>query len=201
MTRCACLVFALVLAVPAMANIPFPDLCLLENAAGSDGAVVYVVPDGTGNTFDDARLNGTVVDATLTLTVNNNVGNPIENYPAEDIWLVTTGGGFVPCDFAHPDAATDAAGQTQWVQSPFAGGNSLTEDAQAFIAGDAVPGAVSVHFVSSDITGDLTVNLSDVSIFTPALSTYDPEADFNASGAVDLTDVSIFTQAIGAVCP
>ena len=33
------------LAVPALANIPFPDLCTLDNAAGSDGAVVFTLPD------------------------------------------------------------------------------------------------------------------------------------------------------------
>ena len=46
MNRCACLVFVLaLLAVPALANIPFPDLCVLNNAAGSDGAVVFTMPN------------------------------------------------------------------------------------------------------------------------------------------------------------
>jgi hypothetical protein len=202
MTRCACLVFALVLAAgSALANIPFPDLCVLENADGSDGAVVFVLPNGGGNAFNDARLDGATVDATLTLTVVNNVGDPLANVAVEDMWVVSTGGGVVPCTMIYPDDVTDANGQAQWVQSPFAGGNSLTEDTQAFIAGDPVPGPVPVHFVSGDINGDLTVNLSDITVFTQALSTYSAEADYNADGVVNLSDITLMAQGIGAECP
>lgn len=202
MTRCACLVFALVLvAGSALANIPFPELCVLENAAGSDGAVVFVNPDGSGRTFDDARLAGNPVDATLTLTVVNNVGDPLANVAVEDMWIVSTGGGLVPCSMIYPDDVTDANGQASWVQSPNAGGNSIGEDAQAFIAGDPVPGPVAVQFVSSDINGDLQVNLSDIVAFTNALATYDAVADFNDDGTIDLSDISVMAPGIGTVCP
>ena len=203
MNRCACLVFALALiAVPALANIPYPDLCLLNNAAGSDGAVLLVVPTGTGAPFTDARLlGGVAVDATLTLTVVNSEGGAIENYPASDIWLVTTGAGLATCGMAHPGSATDVNGQTSWVDPVFGGGNSLLEDAQAIIASQPVPDTAAVHFVSPDITGDLNVNLSDISLFTQAIGLYNPEADFNNDGVVNLTDISIMAPAIGAACP
>jgi hypothetical protein len=202
MIRCACLVFALVLVtVPALANIPAPDLCVLANAAGSDGAVAYVLPNGAGNALTNARLGGAVVDATLTLTVVNSLGDPIANYPAEDIWLVSADGGLAVCDLAHPDGPTDANGQTSWVQSLFAGGNSRGEDAAAVIAGDVVPTTAPVYFVSADINGDLNVDLSDVVAFTQALGTYSANADFNDDGVVNLTDVTNMTQAIGSVCP
>jgi len=202
MTRCACLVFALALVtVPALANIPAPDLCVLDNAAGSDGAVAYVLPDGSGNTLTNARLGGAVVDATLTLTVVNSLGDAIVGYPAEDIWLVSSGGGLVLCGLAHPDGPTDANGQTSWVQSLFAGGSSLGEDAAAVIAGDVVPTTAPVHFVSADINGDLNVDLSDIVVFTQALGAYNAVADFNADGVVNLTDVTNMTQALGATCP
>ncbi|MEZ4386742.1 MAG: hypothetical protein R3D98_04060 [Candidatus Krumholzibacteriia bacterium] len=202
MTRCACLVFALVLAaIPALANIPAPDLCVLDNAAGSDGAVVFVLPSGAGNALSDGRLGGVATDATLTLTVVNSLGDPIANYPAEDIWLVSTGGGLVTCGQAHPDGATDANGQTSWVQSLFAGSNSRGEDAQAYIAGDPVPTTATVYFVSADLNGDLTVGLSDIAVFTQALGTYNADADFNDDGNVNLSDISLMTQGIGAVCP
>ena len=202
MTRCACLVFALALAaVPALANIPFPDLCVLENAAGSDGAVVYALPSGAGNTFTNARLGGAAVDATLTLTVVNSLGDPIANYPAEDMWLISTGGGFVPCDMANPDGATDVNGQTSWVQSPLAGGSSRGENAQAVIAGDNVPTTAMVYFVSADLNGDLTVGLSDIAVFTQAIGNYNADADFNDDGTVNLSDIGVMTQGIGAVCP
>jgi hypothetical protein len=203
MNRCACLVFTLALiAVPALANIPFPDLCVLDNAAGSDGATVYIVPGGTGADFTDARLTGGVpVDATLTLTVVNSEGNPIAGYPAADMWLVTTAGGLVTCGLANPGDATDANGQTSWVNTLAGGGNSLAEEAQAVIAGDPVPNTAMVHFVSADLNGDLTVNLSDISVFTQALGVYNAVADFNNDQTVNLSDISLMAQGIGSVCP
>lgn len=202
MTRCACLVFVLALVtVPALANIPNPDLCVLDNAAGSDGAVAYVLPNGAGNPMTAARLGGALVDATLTLTVVNSLGDPIANYPAEDIWLITSGGGLVTCGDANPDGPTDANGQTSWVQSPFAGGSSLGEDAVAVIAGDNVPTTAMVYFVSADINADLAVTLADVATFIQALGAYDAVADFNDDGLVNLGDVSVMIQGLGAVCP
>jgi len=202
MTRCACLVFALVLAaIPALANIPYPDLCVLDNATGSDGAVVFTLPNGAGYAFTAARLGGTTVDATLTLTVVNNLGDPINGYPPEDMWLLTTGGGFVACDAANPDGPTNAAGETMWVQALFGGGNSRGEDAQAWIANDPVPATVPVLLLSADINGDLVVNLSDITVFTQAIQTYNADADFNDDGTINLSDITLMTQGIGQVCP
>ena len=204
MNRCACLVFALALiAVPALANIPFPDLCQLNNPAGSDGATVYVVPNGSGASFTDGRLPGGVaVDATLTLTVVNSDGDPIANYPASDIWLVTTGGGLATCGLAHPGSATDTNGQTTWEDPLFGGGNSLTnEESQAIIANQPVPDTADVDYVSADISGDLTVNLSDITVFTQAIGAYNPVADFNNDQVVNLSDITLMAQAIGAACP
>ena len=203
MTRCACLVFAIALAaVPAFANIPFPDLCILDNAAGSDGATVYCAPSGIGSPFTDARLAGGVAtNATLTLTVVNSEGGAIENYPAADIWLVSTAAGLVTCSPANPGANTDVNGQTSWVDPLNAGGNSLTEMAQAIIGGLPVPNTADVKFVSCDINGDLNVNLSDITVFTQALNNYNAEADFNNDQAVNLSDITLMAQGIGAVCP
>ena len=203
MTRCACLVFALALAaVPALANIPFPDLCILDNAAGSDGATVYCVPSGIGAAFTDGRLAGGVAtNATLTLTVVNSEGGPIADYPAADLWLVTTGGGLVTCSPANPGANTDAGGQATWVDPLFAGGNSLTEMSQAMIGGLSVPNTADVKYVSCDINGDLAVNLSDITVFTQALNAYNPEADFNNDQIVNLSDITLMAQGIGASCP
>ena len=203
MNRCACLVIAIALAaVPALANIPFPDLCVLDNAAGSDGATVYNVPNGSSAAFTEGRAaGGSIVDATLTLTVVNSEGNAIANYPAADIWLVSSGAGLVTCAMANPAAATDANGQTSWTAPLNAGGNSLGEQAQAIIAGDPVPDTANIAFVSADLGGDLLVNLSDITVFTQALDTYNAAADFTNDGLVNLTEITIFTQALGATCP
>ncbi|HPD72524.1 MAG TPA: hypothetical protein PLL30_12175 [Candidatus Krumholzibacteria bacterium] len=202
MNRCACLVFALILAaVPALANIPFPDLCVLDNPVGTDGATVFTLPNGAGAAFTNAKLAGSTVDATLTLTVVNSDGNAIADYPAEDMWLVSTAGGLVTCGNAVADAATDVNGMTVWQQPLNGGGHSLTEDAQAIIFGDPVPNTAAVHFVSADINGDLTVNLSDITVFTQALSVYNAIADFNNDGVVNLSDITLMTQGIGTTCP
>jgi hypothetical protein len=202
MNRCACLVFALaLLAVPALANIPFPDLCTLDNAAGSDGAVVFTLPDGSGAAFTAAALGGVTVDATLTVTIVNSLGDPLADIPAEDMWLVSTGGSLVTCGMAYPDGATDGNGQAQWVQPLLGGGGSVGEDAQAFIAGDPIPDTANVAFVSADIDGSLGVDLTDIALFTQAIATYNANADFDNNGAVNLTDIALMTQGIGTSCP
>ena len=43
-----------------------------------------------------------------------------------------------------------------------------------------------------DFNGDLTVNLSDYSVFRSKFGTEDPDADFNGDGTVNLSDYSIF---------
>ena len=182
-------------------------MCLLENATGSDGATVYVLPNGTGAHFTAGRLaGGVLVDATLTLTVVNSEGDPIPDYPAADIWLVSTGGSggedrLVICGLANPGAATDANGQTQWVAPLFGGGSSLELVTGAVIATLPVPDTAEIHFVSADITGDLLINLSDITVFTQAIGTYDPRADFNNDQVVNLSDIAVFTLAIGLACP
>ena len=203
MIRCACLVLALALAaVPAFANIPDPAQCILDNAAGSDGATVYCSPNGSGEAFTNGYVTGGIaVNATLTLTVVNSEGNPINEYPAADIWLVSTGGGLVTCSNANPGGNTNTSGQTSWVLALLAGGNSLGEMSQAIIGGQPVPNTADVAYVSCDITGDLDVNLSDITLFTQALNSYNAEADFNNDQVVNLTDIAIMAQGIGAVCP
>ena len=203
MIRCACLVLVIALAaVPAFANIPDPAQCILDNAAGSDGATVYCVPDGSGEAFTNGYVTGGIaVNATLTLTVINSEGNPIFDYPVTDMWLVTTSGGLVTCSPANPGGNTDTNGQAFWINAMDAGGNSLTEMSQAMIGGLPVPNTADVQYVSCDITGDLAVNLSDITIFTQALTAYNPEADFNNDQNVNLTDIAMMAQGIGTVCP
>ena len=203
MTRCASLVFALALiAVSAMANIPYPDNCVLSVPVGSEGAVVFTLPNGMGNALSDARLAGAPIDGTLTLTVNNNLGDPIANHPQEDMWLVTADGGLVTCGMVYPTGPTDSNGETWFVDAIAGGGNSLMENAQAMITGDPIPTTAALHFVSADISGDLLVNLSDIAVFTQDLNgAYNAQSDLNADGSINLSDIALMSQGIGAVCP
>lgn len=184
-----------VIAAPALADVPSPSLCTIDMEPYA--ATLFTVPDGSGNPFTDARFLGDPVDATLTITVVNASGDPIVNYPAADIWFEGTG--FVPCSGAHPDSDTDQLGQARWT-APLAGGGS-TAFIQAMIAGDPLPVATALSIVSPDMTGDLMVNLGDITLFTQALDTYSFGADFNADGQIDLSDISLMAQAIGAACP
>jgi hypothetical protein len=53
------------------------------------------------------------------------------------------------------------------------------------------------NFCDADFNGDLTVNLSDYSMFRSKFGTADPDADFNGDGTVNLGDYSIFRAAFG----
>ncbi|MEZ4388275.1 MAG: hypothetical protein R3D98_12010 [Candidatus Krumholzibacteriia bacterium] len=60
----------------------------------------------------------------------------------------------------------------------------------------------TIYESSTDLTGDLVVNLGDVSYFSQAFyTTHDMRADLNHDGAIDLADISILSAHMGAVCP
>ncbi len=54
------------------------------------------------------------------------------------------------------------------------------------------------NICDADLNGDLTVNLSDFSMFRSAFGTADPDADFNGDGGVNLSDFSIFRSMFGS---
>jgi hypothetical protein len=53
----------------------------------------------------------------------------------------------------------------------------------------------------ADFTGDLVLDLTDVSAFIAAFTTQNPAADLNNDGVVDLADISLFINAFTAGCP
>ena len=54
------------------------------------------------------------------------------------------------------------------------------------------------NYCDADLNNDLTVNLSDFSLFRGAFGTTDPNADFNGDGSVNLSDFSIFRSMFGS---
>lgn len=188
-----------VVAAAAVAEIPDLDLSTADVA--TDGAVLFVRPDGMGDPFTQAHMaNGSVVDATVTLTLVNYLGQPLADYPAEDLWLETDGDGLAfPENGTIADAATNASGQAEWVMPLEAGGCTIGESVVVMVAGQALnqPG-LPLEFVSPDINGDLAVNLTDLATFSGAYSgAYNECADLFYDGVINLTDLAYFAPAYG----
>lgn len=208
--------------VSPFSNLIIPSLCLLFATGvqagiggpygeysmeyqGPEILTLFVVPDGSGETFDRASLPyGGQADATITLWVRDALDDPLPNFPREDMWLVSVDGGLIPCPAGSiADANTDSQGATRWTQPLHAGGHSesLTE---VMVNGSPLESTTGVRlgFNSPDINGDLTVNLTDVQIFTADFyGGFDFRSDFNRDETVNLSDLPQMAQAFGAGCP
>jgi len=170
----------------------------------ADGARIYMLADGTGTPFAEARApGGSLVDATITLRLTDIEDTPLVGYPAEDLFLFSSEGGVASCPGGlSADGPTGNDGTTTWTVPPEAGGHSIGETVHIWVSGWEVYLPVSLSLVSSDINGDLTVDISDVAHFVQALyGNADEHADFNNDGEVNLTEISMFTAAIGVGCP
>ena len=86
-------------------------------------------PNGGGKPFTQAfGPNGQVVDGTLTIILFDDMppwGDPVPNYPKEDLWLEDLHGGLVSCQGGTiPDENTDEVGMTFWTHPLLAGGHA-----------------------------------------------------------------------------
>jgi hypothetical protein len=196
---------ALVMSLASFAVAGVPDLNASTASidASAIGASIYVVPNATGADFSAASApGGATVDATITLTLVDTGGDPIFAYPLEDLWLETSGGSLVYCEGGtNADAATDIDGQTTFSDPLAAGGSTFGETTRVMVAGAALAGAgLNLIFNSTDMNGDLLVNLTDVASFIPLLGSTTYAGDYNYDGIVNLTDVAKLIQANGASC-
>ncbi len=167
------------------------------------GASIYVTPNAGGVPFTAAFASGGgTVDATITLTLVNAMGDPIQGYPYDDIWLETTEEGLVSCTLGSaPEGSTDANGQTSWTLPLTAGGCSEGEGLLVYVAGAPLLMApMDLTFNSADMNGDLEIDLTDISLFTQALAAGGYAGDFNFDGVINLSDIARFTDAIGGWC-
>lgn len=193
----------------AWANVPDLDESFATSANGAELMSVYCLPDGQGNGFDEAfrlDMGNPTYDCTITLTVNNAAGNPIEGWPSQDMWLETTDDGLAACpNGAAADFNTDEDGITTWQAPLNAGGSSGGELCQVMISGAPLNHpALPIQFNSADMTGDGVVNLGDIAMFAGVyLDELDNDysADFFWTGVVNLSDLTMFAQSIGAACP
>lgn len=193
------LAVGLVLGLSSMAMANIPDAG--QSAASSPGGTLYITPSGGGENLSDAT-----VTATISVTVNDANGNPIQNYPFQDIWP----GSAVPGDInlcnggAAADGNTNAAGQTT-ISGTLAGGGWTQAGVRVFLAGVAITGtgALSIDINSPDITGDLIVDLADIGPFSDELNNQTAtlfRADYFDDGLIDLADIGIFSTWIGDIC-
>lgn len=173
---------------------------------GPETLTLYVVPDGSGDSFDQASLPyGSQEDATITLFLKDAGDQPIANFPREDMWLESRDSGLMMCRAGTiADANTDALGMTQWRNPLHAGGHSqaLTD---VFVNGSTLELAdgLSLSFNSPDINGDLVVNLTDVQQFSSDFfdNVFYFRSDFHRDEIINLSDVGKLAYALGANCP
>ncbi len=165
---------------------------------------VFARPDGLGEPLNACHASGgAVVDATITLTLLDWLGNPIPFYPPEDVWLETSGGGLSHCAAGTiADGPSDQGGQMRFTHPVAGGGHSEGETTIVLIAGAPVnqPG-LPMTFNSPDVDGNLHVDLGDVSVFAhDYFNAYHYRCDFNWDGAINLAELSRMASAIGADC-
>ena len=169
------------------------------------GARLLVVPDASGLPFTDARApGGYPVDATIHLVLTDYQHDPVVNYPAEDLWLASSGQDLAACAGGLcADGPTDEEGAAYWILPRRAGGHNVGETLHGVVSGWELSTEIPLTMVSPDITGDLAVNLADIVLFTDALGGGAgwSRADYNNDQQVNLVDIVLFTSALGADCP
>ena len=201
----AMLMLLVALLAPQAWATDVPDLALSTATVGFEGeASVYVYPDGNGLPLTEAYGEGGVtVDATITLALRYGDDTAVVNFPWEDLWLETADGGLVSCVLGvMADSETDMNGETTWTQPLRAGGYSQAA-CHVMVAGSALIGAgLPLKFNSPDINGDLTVDLSDLSLFAGNFfGAYHYRGDFNNDGIINLSDLAIFATGYQTICP
>ena len=172
---------------------------------GPETLTLFVVPDGSGDTFDQARLPyGGTEDATITVLIVDANWVPIASFPAEDIWLESEDNGLIPCNGGTiADANTGADGTTQWLDPVLGGGHS--QALTVVLVNGALlelTSGVRLSLNSPDLNGDRSVNLTDVQLFT--VDFYSGEnfrSDFYRDGIVNLSDLAMLAPTVGAACP
>lgn len=197
------------LAGVAPAEAQYGEFHAETNAPGLVSA--FCRPDGGGQALSAVYMyGGAIADATITVTMLDIFGDPIHNFPAEDIWLAgPPGSPLVFCIGGNlADGPTDYNGQTTFTQPVQAGGhlfsNSPPVGLAVVIMGSVIEswGLWQISLNSADIDGDLEVNLTDIALFAQSyFGDYNYRADFIWDGTLNLADVAALTLALGGICP
>ncbi len=186
----------------------------VEGTTADAGALsLYVVPDGSGPGFTDADngLPNGSADASIMLTLYDDDpawGEPLADFPREDIWLMSSGENFQFCPGGTlPDVNTNDNGVTWWTLPPRAGGRLNPDEGDrvlVWVSGWELeaPGLRELRFNSPDLNGDQVINLADVGTFSLDFHNgYQYRSDLDWDGVLNLSDVARLARHVGAACP
>jgi len=166
----------------------------------ANGGCLFNCPQGDGVRFDD-------FGGIITIIVMDITGSPIRGIPAADFWVDGDGcgGNMILCggsSSCNADSATDANGQTTISGAVAAGGCGevgLAVVVQGIVVLDTTglrQLCLPYEVRSPDITGDLVVNLADLSVFATGYTSppqpYNKCVDYNCDGVINLADYSRF---------
>ncbi len=189
---------SMLLGLATSATAGVPDLT--QSTASGPGSTVQVLitPAGLGTNLGSAG-------ATVTVTVRDVNGTPIQGYPFQDVTLNDNGTGELNLcpGGAVADANTDASGVTTFTGNIF-GGSFTQNGLQVYLGGNALTGpALDIDVNSPDITGDRAVNLQDVGQFAIDFGSggFVFRSDFIPDGELGLPDVGEFALHLEEVCP
>jgi len=180
---------------------------------------LFSTPGGTGKTLLQAETwSGTVGDipqfanATILLEVTNERGEPIGNYPRENVTLRSLNGDWSECvsQQLHPASDSDGNGIMRINGALFASGTSVAGDKIVVEVNDpdlgdlvyeGVDGGFEVSVQSADFTDDGLVRLDDAAVFAIDYSGgYTEQSDLQRDGVLNLSDAARFAEAFGSRC-
>ncbi len=198
---------------------PTPEIHVaVSSAVGTTPVLLRCQPDGGGDPLTLAQQSNcpadpTLVDATITVTLTDEAGDPVVGFPAEQITVASELGGWVQCPdlVLQADGPTNASGQTTISGVLYAGGSSAADELMLVnvddptVVGTTYPGGLDglQYWVnSSDANGDLATTLSDVTLFAQSFfTTYDRAFDFVWNCSFNLSDVTKLAQGVSTACP
>jgi hypothetical protein len=213
-----CLI-SLSFATLGLAGVPDHSACTATTAA-TELVSVFSNVDGLGNRIDQAKAwndNVNTKDATITLYVQDMDGNPIFQYPFEDMWLETSGADMFICNGGTTaDANTDVNGLTTFSGTIYVGGwSNYNKDTSAhdlcvvMIDGSPIGSTgLDIIFNSADLDKNGVVGLQDTVLFiTPYIAAttgahvYNYMIDYYFDHVVTLSDLVLFAGNANTGCP
>ncbi len=208
-----CLVLLIFAGADQLFGADIPVEPYVEASFATEGPLsLFCSPNGEGYPFTEAfDQTGNRVDGTLTIILYDDMppwGEPVPNFPDEDIWLMDTNGDLAVCQGGTVcDQNTDANGMTYWSNPLLLGRNAepVGGNQVAIIVNGWVldsPALSDFRLNSADLNGDLWVSLHDIVLFTELyFGPYSYEGDFHWDGVLNLSDIVEFARTYGAECP